>query len=935
MKKTPAAASMPQNGRAPTGSAQKPPQRRELWVLSCFLIAILLSLVVFVKDGVLVAWLNELLLGLFGWGVYLMPFAALAACMVILFARGKPVAAQLTALALLPFLVSVAIHLFLCTDKYTWENALLLYTAGTKLVSGGLIAGGFAVILSSIISHVGATIVTLLFIIVAFLLLFKVRLLDVTTWILDMRDEGKRLRNEAAYDNYESSTGYTIKEAPDPVEPPVRSDPMSANTQPGRDRLIDLPLDDEPVRTSAAESSNRRRHTQEPISEPESAPIPERYSRTPDLPLEPVAPIRPRVTPAVLPDVPVPEGVPSYTTVSDDPEPPARISDAAPVSHEFLRASGLHETQTHADELHEVPVDVPAFALNRWAKTPEQLEEEERAAGVFADPATGEVVEHTSYDEPEDDLPASLPSEQTHTMPVTEPVVVDTHMQAEKPAARDVTPPPSEVPARSDERLPYEYPPVTLLKQDKSPHSDDATEELRMRSQTLTDTLSSFGVQAHITGVIRGPSVTRYEMQLERGVKLSRITTLQNDIALALGATAVRIAPIPDKQAVGIEVPNKVVQLVYLRDVLLSQNMMAQKSRVAFALGRDITGESIVADIHKMPHLLIAGTTGSGKSVCINSIIVSLLYRASPEDVRFIMIDPKMVELNAFNGIPHLLIPVVTDIKKAAGALGWAVTEMERRYKLMAAAGARDLQAYNRIISERGEEPLPRVVIIIDELADLMMMAAKEVEESICRIAQKARAAGMHLIIATQRPSADVLTGLMKSNIPSRIAFAVSSQIESRIILDQGGADRLIGRGDMLFLPIGAGKPMRVQGCFLSDGEIENITEFIKENNTVEYSQDIIDQIDNAGKENGAEVDPDDESDPMLGDAVDVIMETGQASASMLQRRLRLGYARAARIIDQMEARGFIGAYDGSKPRQILISRQDWQEMKLRYGARS
>jgi S-DNA-T family DNA segregation ATPase FtsK/SpoIIIE len=299
------------------------------------------------------------------------------------------------------------------------------------------------------------------------------------------------------------------------------------------------------------------------------------------------------------------------------------------------------------------------------------------------------------------------------------------------------------------------------------------------------------------------------------------------------------------------------------------------------------------------------------------------------------MIDPKMVELNAFNGIPHLLIPVVTDIKKAAGALGWAVTEMERRYKLMAAAGARDLQAYNRIISERGEEPLPRVVIIIDELADLMMMAAKEVEESICRIAQKARAAGMHLIIATQRPSADVLTGLMKSNIPSRIAFAVSSQIESRIILDQGGADRLIGRGDMLFLPIGAGKPMRVQGCFLSDGEIENITEFIKENNTVEYSQDIIDQIDNAGKENGAEVDPDDESDPMLGDAVDVIMETGQASASMLQRRLRLGYARAARIIDQMEARGFIGAYDGSKPRQILISRQDWQEMKLRYGARS
>ena len=381
----------------------------------------------------------------------------------------------------------------------------------------------------------------------------------------------------------------------------------------------------------------------------------------------------------------------------------------------------------------------------------------------------------------------------------------------------------------------------------------------------------------------------------------------------------------------GIEVPNKVVQTVFLREVLTSRAMSENKSKLAFALGKDITGASIIGDIAKMPHMLIAGTTGSGKSVCINSIIISLLYRASPDEVRLIMVDPKMVELGNYNGIPHLLVPVVTDYKKAAGALNWAVMEMERRYKRMFEMGARDLDAYNKIAERRGEEVMPRVVIIIDELADLMMMAAKEIEESVCRIAQKARAAGMHLIIATQRPSADVLTGLMKSNIPSRIAFAVASQIESRIILDQNGAEKLIGRGDMLYNPLGIPKPLRVQGCYLSTAEVEAVTEYIKQSGTAQYSQEIMEHMERSASEDGGGLyDDDDEADERLDEAIDIVVQSGQASASMLQRKLKLGYARAGRMIDQMESRGIIGPSDGAKPRQVLLSRTDWAEMKAR-----
>ena len=492
----------------------------------------------------------------------------------------------------------------------------------------------------------------------------------------------------------------------------------------------------------------------------------------------------------------------------------------------------------------------------------------------------------------------------------------------------------------------YQYPPITLLKESGVTNAAEAGAELRNNSRRLAQTLTSFGVDAQPGDVVRGPSVTRYEFTLSQGVKLSKITNLQDDIALALGASGVRIAPIPDKiSVVGIEVPNKLVSPVSIRTVLESTEFTTHPSTTAFAVGKDISGKNIIGNISKLPHVLIAGTTGSGKSVCTNSLIVSMLYKSTPEEVRFIMVDPKMVELAPYNGIPHLLIPVVTDPKKAAGALQWAVYEMMKRYKMFSEHGVKDLASYNKIAAaDETLKKLPSVVVVIDELADLMLVAAKEVEESICRVAQMGRAAGMHLVIATQRPSADVITGLMKANIPSRIAFAVASAMESRIILDTAGAEKLVGRGDMLYAPLGEGKPKRVQGCFISSEEIERVVNFVKENGEADYDESVIDKINAAvaekekGGAKGGNAAPEqnaaDEGDELLPAAIDVVMETGQASVSMLQRRLKLGYSRAARIVDEMETRGIVGPFEGSKPRQILITKEQWQGLKMKgaYG---
>lgn len=482
-----------------------------------------------------------------------------------------------------------------------------------------------------------------------------------------------------------------------------------------------------------------------------------------------------------------------------------------------------------------------------------------------------------------------------------------------------------EIPAARGEVISYSFPPMDLLKEPKaSKESKVSGAKVRNNAKLLEDTLASFGISAKVLQVSKGPAITRYELQPAPGVKVSRIVNLSDDIALNLAASGVRIeAPIPGKAAIGVEVPNKDISPVFLREVLESDTFSGHPSKLSFGLGKDIAGKSIVADIARMPHLLIAGATGSGKSVCINSLITSLLYKSSPEDVKLILIDPKVVELNHFNGIPHLLIPVVTDPKKAAGALNWAVQEMVRRYKLFANQGAKDLHGYNDGIQDPEQEKLPQIVVVVDELADLMMVAPGEVEDAICRLAQMARAAGIHLVIATQRPSVDVITGLIKANIPSRIAFAVSSHTDSRTILDMGGAEKLLGRGDMLFYPVGASKPIRVQGCFVSEREIVNVVDQIKASHeTPAYDAEIIEEIAAEREEQER-----DEWDELLPDAVEIVIDAGQASISMLQRRLRIGYARAARMIDEMEARGIVSGFDGSKPRNVLISKEEFEEM--------
>ena len=480
----------------------------------------------------------------------------------------------------------------------------------------------------------------------------------------------------------------------------------------------------------------------------------------------------------------------------------------------------------------------------------------------------------------------------------------------------------------------YEYPPLELLSKPSKKALKGGAKALTETATRLQKTLYSFGVSAKVENVSVGPAITRYELKPAEGVRVSKIANLADDIALNLAAETIRIeAPIPGKQAVGIEVPNKEKEVVHFREVLDSDEFRANKSKLTVALGKDVAGNVQLADIAKMPHVLIAGSTGSGKSVCINTIITSIIYNAKPSEVKFVMVDPKVVELSVYNGIPHLLIPVVTDPRKAAGALAWAVQEMDDRYNKFASKGVRDLKGYNKAIEKENEAgKLPQIVIIIDELADLMMVAKNDVEDAICRLAQKARAAGMHLVIATQRPSVDVITGLIKANVPSRIAFAVSSQVDSRTILDSVGAEKLLGKGDMLFFPSGAPKPSRVQGAFVSDDEVEKIVDFIKSNGTATYSEDILESIEKSNKtdkEIAQEQAEDDDTDPFLMDAIQTVVETGQASTSFIQRRFKVGYARAGRIIDQMEERGVISGYQGSKPREVLMTLDKLNELKM------
>ena len=562
-----------------------------------------------------------------------------------------------------------------------------------------------------------------------------------------------------------------------------------------------------------------------------------------------------------------------------------------------------------------------------------------------------------SYSQPQDDAPYTpaydmdidipLPDSEPDNAAIVSPdELLQDPPELAEPAAETENPSEPAAPAAPTvPARPYQIPSIDFLQNGVSRAGDPVVDqEMKEKAGILVDTLKSFGVTVRITGIFRGPSVTRYEIQPAAGIKVSKITGLADDIALSLAAQGVRIeAPIPGKPAIGIEVPNSHKDTVSLREILESDSFRSSKSKLAFAVGRDIAGNAVIGDIARLPHMIIAGATGSGKSVCTNSIIMSILYHATPEEVKLILIDPKIVEFTVYEGIPHLLIPVVTDPKKAAGALNWAVQEMQRRYNLFAENSVRDLGDYNAAAAQPNSplEPMPQIVVIIDELADLMMTTSKEVEDAICRLAQKARAAGMHLIIATQRPTTDIITGLIKANIPSRIALSVMSQVDSRTILDTGGAEKLLGHGDMLYLPNGKIKPVRVQGCFTSTKEIEKVVDFIKSQTQSEYSNEIMEQVEQnipvTKAEGKAKEQRKDSGEPEPGSdediferAIEVVVEAGQASTSSLQRRLKLGYARAARIMDELEEKGIIGPYEGAKPRRVLMSKEQFAERKMR-----
>ncbi len=823
-----------------------------------------------------------LLKGLFGYGFWLIPPALVLAAYILLFSRGRPVRLRLVFGLLVPVVIGAMLHMFLAGDlDLTASPLAVLWNTGREMKSGGVICGALGFGFARAFTKFGATVLFLLWAALMLLTAFNRTVLDVVRFIRSraVSDDG-----EEELPAEEPKPRRKQKTAPAQTAPPRETPTGAAQSR----RNIDIPFGEETQPRPAA-------------AEPEPVPQPKREGFFRKQP-----------------------GVPSPDQVLDrrrkesqaqTPEPPAGETEQISAARSVRESAGVvTEPQTvdsaPAEPEETVSAPVPDFPnagieITREPAVPKPAGRAQ-AAPVRTEPAAPEEPEEGDAD------------------------------SAAAEVSRDL-----ENAMANPEGPHYQYPPLSLLEEGSGGDAGEALEELRANQQRLSDTIRSFGIDASIVNVTRGPSVTRYELELDQGVRLNKLTGLADDIALALGASGVRIAPIPDQVSmVGIEVPNKLVAAVHIREVIGSRAFCDHRSKVAFAVGKDIAGNAIVGDIAKMPHMLIAGTTGSGKSVCTNSLIVSLLYKATPEEVRLIMVDPKMVELSVYNGIPHLLIPVVTDPKKAAGALQWAVTEMMKRYRTFSEVGVRDLPAYNALAGRtEGMDRMPQVVVVIDELADLMMVAAKEVEESICRVAQMGRAAGMHLVIATQRPSADVITGLMKANIPSRIAFAVSSAMESRIILDTQGAEKLVGRGDMLYFPLGSGKPLRVQGCLISDQEVAAVVDFVKQSGTADYSDEIMYEIEkNAAEKDknpskGAAAAGDEgesDYDELLPAAIEVVVETGQASVSFLQRRLKLGYSRAARLVDQMEEQGVVGPFEGSKPRQLLITKEQWQEMKYR-----
>ncbi len=872
-------ASKPKKAAAPVTPPEPPapPIRREVSAVVCLFLAVFLVISHFNTDGKFIVFFANLVKGLVGWGFWVTIPAFLMAAIILGFHKGYPVALRVTSALMIPIIVAALGHLFFYEPFVVMPElpdlTAQLFADGQSMHGGGVIGGLIAVGLSNAFSLYGAMPV------LAVLLIFFVVKCFNGSFTKAFDKAGER-----AAVKYDPSMYQKKPASPDDEE------------------ILPLELGQADAKPAKAAKA------------PKGGAKIERIERS-----------------RVMTDIPLDDEDEPFPLVdkrgakSPAPESAPRLAKTA----DKLREDGAKPAPKAKKAEGELPAD-PAASLRRHRAAP-IIRESEVIDGEAAARAAGVDVDDLR-DTVEEIMKSSTMSAEISDPPKKK--VTRAEVEKEAKAVELAV-------ARAEDGTGYEFPPIDLLRTGAAANID-AREEIMVNKERLEGAIHSFGINADIVGVTRGPTVTRFDIELEQGVKLARVTNLAGDLALALGVMNVRIAPIPDKiSTVGIEVPNKIVSTVYLRDIIESPRFVNAKSKLSFALGKDIGGECVVGNIAKLPHMLIAGTTGSGKSVCMNSLILSLLYKSTPDEVRLIMIDPKMVELGVYNGIPHLYVPVVTDPKKAAGALQWSVVEMLKRYRLFSEIGVRDLDNYNKHCEAIGEQTMPRVVIVIDELADLMLVASKEVEESICRVAQMGRAAGMHLVIATQRPSADVITGLMKANIPSRIAFAVSSSLESRIILDQTGAEKLVGMGDMLFSPVGCGKPTRIQGAFVSDEEREEVIQFIKEGATDVQENSEIEEFMNKAAEDKATSDSGksakDDSiaggyDEMLPQAVEAILETKSCSVSMLQRRVKLGYSRAARIVDQMEELGIVGPYEGAKPRKVLVDYQGWHDIQVKLG---
>lgn len=893
--------------KAPADTQENQRAKKQMWAVVLFASGLLLGALTFVKGDKLWLTLHNFLFGIFGWSVFF--FAPLVIYIAVIAAMDRPLSTiknKLWQVVVLIVMISGAIQIFgggLPESGSFTGDIKSLYGQGVELTGGGVASGIFAIPLMNLFDKTGARII------IALAIFVFAMLVTGSTLIGLYHSATKPVKNigDAYAEAAESREQRRLERETRPAAAPKPPKTAKASKSTRFDIDVDISADQAP-------------QEEVPWYGEETAPV------------APIIEDSPKSE-----DIPKAEALPTHPVVSEKPQQKERLIDILESTVEYISPDEF--AKKAAPTIPEEPEAPEDDTLRRHALGDDILRAEQEAVdsldeviqsflGASAETRfTDNIVEYEK-----------IPTPNLSDFEIIEP---EKPKPWEEEEIEQDIPKIMVVPAfgGGTAGMPhiYQKPPVNLLKLPKAVNSGDVTDELKQNAQILVDTLKSFGVQTRITDICRGPAVTRYELQPSAGVKISKITGLADDIALNLASAGIRIeAPIPNKAAVGIEVPNKAVSVVSIRELIDSQEFKSAESSLSVALGRDIAGNITVADLGKMPHVLIAGSTGSGKSVCINSIIISLLFKSSPDEVKLLMVDPKVVELGVYNGIPHLLVPVVTDPKKAAGALNWAVVEMLRRYKEFADHSVRDLAGYNRL-AEASEElkPMPKIVIIIDELADLMMAAPNDVEDAICRLAQMARAAGMHLVIATQRPSVDVITGVIKANIPSRVAFAVSSQVDSRTILDMGGAEKLLGRGDMLFYPVGAAKPQRVQGCFVTDTEVESVVEFVKAGEeTAAYDQQIVEEIDRqAVAEKGSSKEDSgggfDDEDEMLPQAIECVVEAGMASTSQLQRRLKLGYARAARIIDQLEERGIVGPFEGSKPRQVLISKDRWLEMKL------